>query len=180
VVGKAITPNVPAVQGSAPFTYSTSFAMPSGLSLNASTGVVSGTPAPSAAGSLSGGQTYYYDVIVTNSLGADTTGLEITITPPTAAVAPASTGRAIGFQAEGGARLSFAAPRGALFARVEILNARGVRVWETTQSTAGGLAWNGTGAGRPAPAGVYSLRLTWLDEERKETGMVTRLFAFLP
>jgi Putative Ig domain len=72
-VGVAIPPDVPHSTGGTVVSYSVSPALPAGLSLNATTGIISGTPsavAPSAD----------YVVTATNSGGSTTASLDITVT----------------------------------------------------------------------------------------------------
>jgi gliding motility-associated-like protein len=76
-VGTSISQLVPTVSGSNPITFSVNPALPSGLSLNTTTGVISGTPTI-----LQTAQNY--TVIATNSLGSGTFVLSINIqAPPT-------------------------------------------------------------------------------------------------
>ena len=79
-VGVAITANSPSNGGGTVTSYGVSPALPSGLSLNTSTGVITGTPAAVKA-------TGTYIVTATNSGGSTTAGLTITVnaavTPPT-------------------------------------------------------------------------------------------------
>ncbi|MDF1700112.1 MAG: PQQ-dependent sugar dehydrogenase [Planctomycetota bacterium] len=71
-VGTAITPNLPAVQGSAPTMWMVSPALPLGLSLDGTTGVISGTPTAEAG-------TATYTVTASNSQGQTTDDLSITV-----------------------------------------------------------------------------------------------------
>ena len=70
--------------GSAPLTWSinqgSQHQLPSGLALNSSTGVISGTPAVGASSAGSSG-TYYVDVDVTNASGSSSPGYTITVSP---------------------------------------------------------------------------------------------------
>ena len=79
-VGTAISSNTPSSSGSAVVSYSVSPGLPAGLSLNTSTGVISGTPSVATA-------TATYTVTATNSAGSTTVGLSITVN---AAVIPPS------------------------------------------------------------------------------------------
>ena len=76
----AITANTPSSSGGAVTSYGVSPALPSGLSLNTSTGVITGTPTAVKA-------TATYTVTATNSAGFTTVGLVITVNaavlPPT-------------------------------------------------------------------------------------------------
>ena len=78
-VGTAISANTPSSSGGAVVTYSISPVLPAGLSLDTSTGVISGTPASVTPATA-------YVVTATNSAGSATTGLSITVntqvTPP--------------------------------------------------------------------------------------------------
>ena len=71
-VGTAIPSNTPSSSGSAVVSYAVSPALPAGLSLNTSTGVISGTPSVDAA-------TATYTVTATNSAGSTTVGLSVTV-----------------------------------------------------------------------------------------------------
>jgi hypothetical protein len=72
-VNQAITPDTPTVAGAA-ISYAVSPALPTGLSLNASTGVISGTPASASQAS--------YTVTASNAGGSTTTTILITVTLP--------------------------------------------------------------------------------------------------
>ena len=73
-VGTAIPPNFPTSSGGAVSGYSTSPALPAGLSISPSSGVISGTPLAVSAGT--------YVVTATNSAGSTTVSLSITIQAP--------------------------------------------------------------------------------------------------
>ncbi len=72
--GVAITANTPSSSGGAVTSYSVSPALPAGLSLNTSTGVISGTPTAVTA-------TATYTVTAGNSAGTTTVGVVITVLP---------------------------------------------------------------------------------------------------
>ena len=73
-VGVAISANTPSSSGGAVTSYSVSPALPAGLSLNTSTGVISGTPTTVTA-------TATYTVTATNSAGGTTVGLTVAVEP---------------------------------------------------------------------------------------------------
>ena len=79
-VGAAISANMPNSSGGAVATYSVSPALPPGLSLDTTTGIISGTPTAVTAATA-------YVVTATNAAGSATAGLGITVntgvTPPT-------------------------------------------------------------------------------------------------
>lgn len=75
VTGRSITPNSPTHSGGAVDSYSVTPALPGGLSLDVSTGVISGTP--SAASALAS-----YTVTAANSGGNATASLSITVSDP--------------------------------------------------------------------------------------------------
>ena len=77
--GVAITPNTPSSGGGAVVSYSVNPALPAGLALNTTTGVVSGTPTAVTA-------TASYTVTATNTAGSTTASLTITVNA--AVVAP--------------------------------------------------------------------------------------------
>ena len=79
-MGTPITPNSPTSTGGAVTAYSVSPALPAGLSLSASTGIISGTPAAATA-------TASYTVTASNTGGSTTATLTIT----TAKVVPTRT-----------------------------------------------------------------------------------------
>jgi uncharacterized repeat protein (TIGR01451 family) len=81
VKGTAISPNLPSNAGGAVTGYSVSPALPAGLSLDAVTGVISGTPAVVSAAAT-------YTVTATNTGGSTTATLNLTVNdqPPTALV----------------------------------------------------------------------------------------------
>ena len=70
--GTAIANNTPSSSGGAVLSYSVSPALPTGLTFNATSGIVSGTPSVITAAAN-------YTVTATNSGGATTTALTITI-----------------------------------------------------------------------------------------------------
>ena len=89
-VGTAITANTPSSSGGAVASYSVSPTLPAGLSLNTTTGAVSGTPTAVAAIAT-------YTVTATNSAGSATAGLSITVNPgPNIAVSPQTASVAVG------------------------------------------------------------------------------------
>ena len=71
-VGTAIAANTPSHGGGAPTTYGVAPALPSGLALNTSTGVISGTPTSAAAVAT-------YTVTASNVAGSTTFGISITV-----------------------------------------------------------------------------------------------------
>jgi hypothetical protein len=72
--GVQIANNAPTVSGAAPITYSVNPALPSGLTLNATTGVISGTPVATTAQGT-------YTVTATNAVGSTTRDIKITVAP---------------------------------------------------------------------------------------------------
>ena len=78
-VGTAITNNSPSNTGGAPTAYSVSPALPAGLSLNTSTGVISGTPTVAIAAAN-------YTVTASNSCGTTNKAVNITVVAPPATV----------------------------------------------------------------------------------------------
>ncbi|MFZ0703794.1 MAG: choice-of-anchor D domain-containing protein [Candidatus Acidiferrales bacterium] len=82
-VGTAITPLSPAVTGTIT-TYSVTPALPPGLSLNATTGVISGTPTASTVEAT-------YSITASNAAGSTAFDLSLTVNPPgTLAISAAS------------------------------------------------------------------------------------------
>src|SRR5512146_2305817 len=92
-IRQAITPDVPPVPGIAT-SYTAAPALPAGLSLNTSTGAISGTPTATAA-------TATYTVTAANSVGSTTAGVQITVNdgPPENLVYPQTTITAVVGQA---------------------------------------------------------------------------------
>ena len=78
-VGTAITPNTPSSGGGVVFSYEVAPALPAGLSLDATTGVVSGTPSATAA-------TGHYTVTARNPGGSTTVDLVLTVDLPPLAI----------------------------------------------------------------------------------------------
>jgi hypothetical protein len=72
VTGTAVAPNTPSSSGGAVASYSVSPALPAGLSLDASAGVISGTPAVATASAV-------YVVTATNAAGSTAVNLTITV-----------------------------------------------------------------------------------------------------
>lgn len=70
--GVAIAPNTPSTSGGAPSSYVVSPALPAGLSINATTGVITGTPTVVAAAA-------YYVVTASNAWGSTTVALSVTV-----------------------------------------------------------------------------------------------------
>jgi subtilisin-like proprotein convertase family protein len=70
--GSALTSNTPTSSGGAVVSYAVSPALPTGLTLNTSTGIISGTPTAVAA-------TSNYTITATNTEGSTTTPLNITV-----------------------------------------------------------------------------------------------------
>ena len=86
--GTAITPNSPTSTGGAVTSYSVSPALPAGLNLSTSTGIISGTPtAVTAAAS--------YTVTASNSAGSTTASLSITVNVAAPAGLSYTTGTAV-------------------------------------------------------------------------------------
>jgi hypothetical protein len=73
-VGTAITANIPTAGGGAASSYSVIPALPPGLSLNSSTGAVSGTPTTVSAATS-------YSITASNAAGSATTTVSITVNP---------------------------------------------------------------------------------------------------
>ena len=73
--GVAIIPNAPSSTGGAITSYAVSPALPAGLVLNGTTGVISGTPGAAAA-------TAVYTVTGSNATGSTTAGLTLTVVAP--------------------------------------------------------------------------------------------------
>ena len=72
--GTAITPNTPTTTGGAPTSYTITPALPQGLTLNTVTGVITGTPGPSASASSTS-----FAVSANNAFGAVSTTLPISV-----------------------------------------------------------------------------------------------------
>ena len=86
--GTAITPNSPTSSGGAVTAYSVSPALPAGLSLSTSTGIISGTPTAVTA-------TASYTVTASNSAGSTTATLTITVEDAAPAGLAYTTGTAV-------------------------------------------------------------------------------------
>lgn len=93
-VGTAIAPNTPALATGVAQTWSVTPALPAGLSLHASTGVVSGTPSSLSAKAI-------YTVTASNGSGMASVALTVTVNPaaPTITTAPASQTASLGVPA---------------------------------------------------------------------------------
>ena len=96
--GLAIAPNTPSSSGGAVVTYAVSPALPTGLSLNTSSGVITGTPTTTTA-------TASYTVTATNTGGSATVGLSITIAPPPPP--PVITGQPLALTVQAGTTATF-------------------------------------------------------------------------
>ena len=88
IKGTAITPNSPTSTGGALTSYSVSPALPAGLSLSTSTGIISGTPTAVTA-------TASYTVTASNSAGSTTATLSITVEDAAPAGLAYTTGTAV-------------------------------------------------------------------------------------
>jgi DNA-binding beta-propeller fold protein YncE len=88
IKGTAITPNSPTSSGGAVTSYSVSPALPAGLSLNTSTGVITGTPTAVTS-------TASYTVTASNSAGSTTASLSITVNVAAPAGLAYTTGTAV-------------------------------------------------------------------------------------
>jgi DNA-binding beta-propeller fold protein YncE len=88
IKGTAITPNSPTSSGGAVTSYSVSPALPAGLSLSTSTGIISGTPTAVTA-------TASYTVTASNSAGSTTATLTITVEDAAPAGLAYTTGTAV-------------------------------------------------------------------------------------
>jgi DNA-binding beta-propeller fold protein YncE len=88
IKGTAITPNSPTSTGGAVTSYSVSPALPAGLSLSTSTGIISGTPTAVTA-------TASYTVTASNSAGSTTVTLTITVEDAAPAGLAYTTGTAV-------------------------------------------------------------------------------------
>jgi DNA-binding beta-propeller fold protein YncE len=88
IKGTAITPNSPSSTGGAVSTYSVSPALPAGLGLSTSTGIISGTPTTVTA-------TASYTVTASNSAGSTTATLTITVEDAVPAGLAYTTGTAV-------------------------------------------------------------------------------------
>jgi DNA-binding beta-propeller fold protein YncE len=87
-VGTAITPNNPTSSGGAVTSYNVSPALPAGLTLNTSTGIISGTPTAVTS-------TASYTVTASNSAGSTTASLSITVNVAAPAGLTYTTGTAV-------------------------------------------------------------------------------------
>ncbi|MDP2875430.1 MAG: putative Ig domain-containing protein, partial [Holophaga sp.] len=86
-VGVQIPTNTPTVAGAAPITYTVSPSLPSGLSLNASTGEITGSPQAVTTQAT-------YTVTATNTVGSTTRAIKIAVaaTPIDLSISPTATG----------------------------------------------------------------------------------------
>jgi hypothetical protein len=94
-VGTAIAANQPSSTGGAVASFSVSPPLPSGLSLDTLSGIITGTPTAAVAAAT-------YTVTATNSLGSTTVGLSVTVNPGVAPGVPTlAQRRAFGAMAPG-------------------------------------------------------------------------------
>lgn len=171
--GVAITANAPSLPAGGKVTYTVSPALPAGLTLNALTGVISGTPSTAAA-------TGYYTVTATNSSGSTICVLVISVAQNTAIARSRAGQSGFGFTTPGGADLHFQVPAAAAQARAEIFSLRGKEIWSSVQATPADLSWNGrTQDGTALPHGVYGLRIVWMDHGGKSLGTSVRRFTLM-
>ena len=86
--GVAITPDMPTSSGGAVAAYNVSSALPAGLTLNSSTGAISGTPTKVSAAAT-------YTITASNSAGSTTATISITVNPAAPATLAYATNPAI-------------------------------------------------------------------------------------
>ncbi len=150
VANTVINPNIPIINGTVA-TYSVSPALPPGLSINSTTGIISGTPSTQIA-------LANYVVTATNAAGSATITLTIGVSPPVAlSHNPAL--QAFRFDISKSNSLQLPMPQGGN--RLEILDPWGRKVWSRDvvpgTSTA---AWNGVARnGNSVSPGIYFLRI---------------------
>jgi len=170
--GVAIAANTPSLQAGGKATYSVSPALPAGLTLNALTGSLSGTPtAATAAG--------YYTVTATNSAGSTICVLVISVAQNTAIARSPAGQSGFGFTTPGGVDLRFHVPAAAVQARAEVFSLQGCEVWSAVRTTSD-LSWNGRAQdGKAMPNGIYGLRIVWMDREGKPLGTAAKHFTLM-
>lgn len=137
-------------------------ALPAGLTLNATTGVIGGTPTAATA-------TANYTVVAANAYGADTVVLSLKVLQPTAIMGGAYTFRVSGVEKP----YSFMLPAGASATEqvtMRITDVWGRNVWTRTvrpnaNGTATEVVWTGrTKTGLLASAGMYVVRVSVLND----------------
>lgn len=134
--GVAITPNTPSSSGGPVASYSVLPALPTGLSLNATTGVISGTPAAATTRAT-------YSVTATNAGGSTSAALDLTvIDPPSVLFFDDFESYALGtFPSTGGWSLYYSGA-GSTYQYVD--NAHAVSGTQSFHMTGGNSCWSAT------------------------------------
>lgn len=175
VIGTSIIPNSPSVQGTPPFTYAVNPALPAGLTLNASTGTISGIPTTaSTAGN--------YVITASNSVGSTTVTLLMMVIP--VGISHYADSRTFTFKVAGSHAILFPLPEGNVQGlRLDILDMKGVKIWSGKSQPGNGegyLDWNGMANGRPISSGLYFARMTFMDVKQNRIGTTVQKFVYSP
>ena len=171
-VGTPITPDTPTVTGPVA-SYSITPSLPTGISLNTTTGIISGTPSAVATAA-----TY---VITANNGGGGTTttALNITVNPVGIAARWSSNGLTFRIGNSSSATLELPGET----TRIAILNLWGKTVWsaDISENSTRDLTWNGrTLDNRTAPSGMYIVRTISTDSKQKSTRIGTKVILYTP
>lgn len=145
--------------------YAVNPALPVGLSLNTSNGIISGTPTTVKAASN-------YIVTALGPGGTTTLTIPITINASSAILNNLS-------NVESG-RMVFHLPEGMVSAQLSIADVWGRSMWSQATHGERELKWNGTGAdGHSMTRGIYFARITMWDVNRNPT-VVEKQIAYMP
>jgi len=178
VTGSAIAPNLPTVTGTATITYSVSPALPAGLNLSTTTGVISGTPTTTTAAAN-------YVVTATNTAGSASVTLLLAVIPPVS-ISQETSSASFSIDVPHLSLLNFSMPaKNSIQAgRLEIVNTRGAKVgeWNLTvdQNTHGMISNTSTNNMIHFQPGIYFTKLTLLDSKQNSISVESRRIVYLP
>lgn len=173
-VGKAISPNLAYVQGASPIVFSVSPALPAGLILNTSTGTISGTP------TVATPQTNY---VVTASNWAGSITVTLGIMTAVVGVFHQPDSRTFTLRISGSSAMVFSLPGNSQVGRLEVLDMKGLKVWESNPGLGNGentVVWDGKPKGQAISRGLYFARITLMDAKQNPARTIVQRVVYSP